>query len=469
MGALWGIIACHHTEPGLLPVDSWSLIQEIGAALMLRHDQQERTDVSDAVSELRRIESRFAAALRANGDVEAVIEALVPVLQKFLGADGFAFQYGANLHVSGVTPPPEFIHELIQWAIKRREESDQFQTNALHREWEAGAEHVDTGCGVLIQPIATHRVCQLLWFRGPITRTVTWAGRHGVKEDGGAIDSPDDLSPRKSFEKWAREHRDQSRPWTEPELVSAREIFKEFLDIIASQVLLKDENESLRLVAASAAHDLVGPLRGIGMALDIMTEEALAEEEFDEQTFKRTHALASRSIDRLSSLTSSLLELAVMDDQEHEFRSVDLESVLSDVRDLLSASIEEGGAEIRVGAMPTLVANEPLVLRLLLNLVGNALKYRHPERAPRIDVGASVTAAGEVQIVVSDNGLGIAPKHAERIFQPMQRLHSTDAVEGSGLGLSICQRIVDVHSGSIRLDTARREGSEFVVTIPQAA
>jgi len=468
-GVLWGMIACHDDEPGLLPVDTWTLIQEIGSSLMLRHDQQTRTDVADAVRELRTIESRFAAALRSNENVEEVIETLVPVLQEFLGADGFAFQYGANLHVSGATPPPEFIHELIQWSIKRRETSDQFQTNALHREWAPGADHVDTACGVLLQPIATHRVCQLLWFRGPITRTVTWAGRHDAKSSGGQAISPAELQPRASFERWEQEHRDQSAPWGERELVSAREIFKEFLDIIASQVLLKNENASLRLAAASAAHDLAAPLRGIGMALDIMTEEVLEEEELDEQTFKRTHEMATRSIDRLTSLTSSLLELTVMEEQEHEFRAVDLTSVLADVRDMLFASIDSEQAEIRIGTMPRLVANEPLVLRLLLNLIGNALKYRHPDRAPRIDIDASVTPTGEVQIEVADNGMGIDADNAERIFQPMERLHSQEAIEGSGLGLSICQRIVDVHSGSIGLDPDRVQGSRFIITLPQAA
>ncbi|MFK7828254.1 MAG: GAF domain-containing protein [Congregibacter sp.] len=101
---LWGLIAAHNDTPGLLPFDSWSLLQEIGTAVMLRFDQQRRTETTNMISQLRKIENQFSSALRSNGDIEDVLLDLVPVLRKFLGADGFAFQYGSNLHVSGKAP-----------------------------------------------------------------------------------------------------------------------------------------------------------------------------------------------------------------------------------------------------------------------------------------------------------------------------------------------------------------------------
>ncbi|MFK7752128.1 MAG: hypothetical protein AB8B51_06220 [Sedimentitalea sp.] len=158
--AVW--IAVHHDTPAMLPFDSWSLLQEIGAALMLRFDQQQRLETVEMITRLRKIENQFSAALRQNGDFEDVLVNLVPILQGFLGADGFAFQYGSNPHVSGRTPPTQFVRELITWAIQQRETSDQFQTSKLHEQLASARAHIETACGVLIQPIAMQRVCQLI-------------------------------------------------------------------------------------------------------------------------------------------------------------------------------------------------------------------------------------------------------------------------------------------------------------------
>ena len=454
-GKLWGLIALHDTEEGILPFDSWSLVQEIGTALMLRHSQQERTDIADMIARLRKIENGFAAALRQDGNVETVMSKLMPVLRDFLGADGFAFQFGSNLHVSGRVPPGDVIRELIQWAIHRRETSDQFQTIALHEEWEKGKEHIDTACGVLIQPIVIHRVCQLIWFRGPITRTVHWAGQPEAKGSDRA------LGPRKSFDTWVQEHKDQSAPWKIAELQSAREIFQEFLDIMAAQLLLKEENATLRQFAATAAHDLRAPLIGLNAALDWMSEDG-----FDAESIKETHAMAQKSTRRMQDLTEGLLELVVLENQIQSFEPVDLKAVLEDVEHLLSAQIAESGAVIEVAEMPMVAGTERLILRLFLNLVNNAIKYRHPDRPPRITITRRGQDRGMVEIALADNGIGISPEHAERVFQPLQRLHSKSEIEGAGLGLAICQRIVAAHNGSLRLDTAYEGGACFLLRLP---
>ena len=452
-GKLWGLIAVHDVNEGILPFDSWSLVQEIGTAVMLRLAQQERTDVADMISRLRQVENGFAAALRKDGDVENVLSKLMPVLRDFLGADGFAFQFGSNLHVSGRTPPPEFIPELINWAIRKREISDQYQTVSLHKEWAPAKAHIDTACGVLIQPIVVHRVCQLIWFRGPITRTVNWAGKPEEKDDRA-------LGPRASFDKWVQLHEDQSLPWQEAELQSAREIFQEFLDIMAAQLLLKEENATLRQFAATAAHDLRAPLIGLNLALEWMSEDG-----FDAESLKETHAMAQRSSKRMQDLTEGLLELVVLENQTQVFEPVSLQDIIQDVWHLLTIQIEEANAQLDLQCAPIFAGTERLLLRLFLNLVSNAIKYRQPDRPLRITISARDEHNGFVEIAVADNGIGIAAKDAERVFEPLRRLHSKDEIEGAGLGLAICQRIVNAHGGTLHLDTGYRSGACFVVRL----
>lgn len=455
---LWGLIAAHDKEPGLLAFDSWSLLQEIGSALMLRFSQQQRTDVADTISRLRLIENQFATTLRQNGNMGDVIAKLMPVLQKFLSADGFAFQFGNTLHVSGRTPPPDFISDLIKWAVKNCDASDQFETLALHKQWPAAIDHMETACGVLIQPTVAHRICQLIWFRGPITRTVHWAGRPPEKT---ATDKGEKLGPRKSFDRWKQQHNDQSAPWKDTDLESTREIFTEFLDIMAAQMLLKEENTSLRQFAATAAHDLKGPLRRIETALDWMSEDG-----FEPNSVKQTHALAKQSSRRLSELAEDLLKLSALEGETIATDIIDIGDIVSDVRDLLSVQFDETGARLHYTDLPGIVGSRPLILRLFLNIISNSLKYRSPDRVPDIHVSATIARPGIAEIAIADNGMGIAPKYAERIFKPLERLHSGDQIEGTGLGLTICARILDKHNGSIILDRGYDKGARFVITLP---
>ncbi|MFK7861648.1 MAG: ATP-binding protein [Granulosicoccus sp.] len=457
---LWGLIACHHNEERLLPFDSWGLVQEISTALMLRYDQQQRTDVSDMIYKLRLIENQFASEVRKRGDVESVVGMLIPTLQKFLGADGFAFQYGTNLHMSGSTPPKEFVSELIKWSMSQSNPQDQFQTCELHKLWGPAKAHLDTACGVLIQPITVHRVCQLIWFRGPISKHVEWAGNPTKELVQSTNISEQNLQPRSSFKRWVVEHSEQSTPWKESELESAREIFKEFLDIIASQVLLKEENDSLRSFTANAAHDIRAPLRGITMAL-----EAMDDDNFDEQAVRETHEIAQKSAMRLTELTAALLDLALITEQEHEIVSTDMNSVMRSVTELLVRDISDSNAIVEIDQLPTIHSNGGLLTRLFLNMVSNAMKYAHPDRTPNIRIRRETDEDDCVVISVSDNGIGIDHDKAETIFKPLLRLHTSEKIEGTGLGLTICKKVLEILKGSIRLDKDYKNGSCFLITL----
>ena len=457
-GKLWGIIAAHNETPGVVPFDSWTLVHEIGAALMLKSDQVKRLESSEKINDLRKIENRFASALCHENDLESVIKTLIPNLRVFLKADGFAFQYGPNLHMCGQTPPEDTVRSLILWAQERNNEADQYQTTALHRDWAPGAEHMDSACGVLIQPIVVHRVCQLIWFRGPVSRHVKWAGQPKKSEASGV------LTPRHSFEVWTQEHCDEALPWEEADLSSAREVFTEFLDILAAHLLLKEENDYLRHFAASAVHDIKAPLRGISDALDIMREE-----DFDETIVKETHSMAECSAKRLMNLSSGLLELSAISDTQTEFAPTALESVINDACGMLAHDIDAEGAQITVAVSKTINANEQLLLRLFLNLIQNALKYRDPDRALAISIEMARDTPDYFEIAITDTGVGISSKYAERIFKPLMRLHGQSEIEGSGLGLPICARIAEAHDGKIYVDDGYQDGARFVLRLPAAS
>jgi signal transduction histidine kinase len=117
--------------------------------------------------------------------------------------------------------------------------------------------------------------------------------------------------------------------------------------------------------------------------------------------------------------------------------------------------------------LPVVDADEGQIRQLMLNLIGNALKFHHPERPARVRVGLDKLSAFHASIYVEDNGIGFDPENGKQIFLPFRRLHGRSAAyEGTGMGLAICQKIVEQHGGSIKAYSQLGEGSRFVVILP---
>ena len=140
---------------------------------------------------------------------------------------------------------------------------------------------------------------------------------------------------------------------------------------------------------------------------------------------------------------------------------------LDDTLQSLAAAIAEAGGEIVAQPLPTLPGDRVEVGQLFQNLIANALKFRSPERAPRVAVSAESSAAGWT-VRVADNGIGVDPRHADRIFKMFQRLHTREDFPGTGIGLAVCSRIVERHGGRIWVDERQGGGTVFRFTLPAA-
>ncbi|MGW0577994.1 sensor histidine kinase, partial [Streptomyces sp. NPDC002920] len=138
----------------------------------------------------------------------------------------------------------------------------------------------------------------------------------------------------------------------------------------------------------------------------------------------------------------------------------------------LTAAVEESGARVdRPDGMPEIVGDPMLLAMLWQNLVGNALKFRHPDRPPHVTVTCDQDPddPGSWRLCVTDNGIGVPEQFVDKVFVIFQRLHSRDAYGGTGIGLALCKKIVEYHGGRIWIDTGRTEGTRFCFTLPSAA
>jgi len=230
----------------------------------------------------------------------------------------------------------------------------------------------------------------------------------------------------------------------------------------AARQVLQRSNEELRQFAYVASHDLQEPLRTIASFTQLLISRHDTEQDPDAVEFG-SYIVAG--VERMSSLIRDLLQYSstgVSKTLPAEASSA--EAVLAQSLFALSAAIQENAAVITHDPLPNVWVDDRSLTLLLQNLIGNAIKYRGPD-APRIHVSAD--ASGEDWLFsVHDNGIGIAPEYHERIFGIFKRLHGKE-IPGTGIGLAICQRIVQWHGGKIWVESESGSGAVFRFTLPR--
>ena len=172
-------------------------------------------------------------------------------------------------------------------------------------------------------------------------------------------------------------------------------------------------------------------------------------------------------------LINDLLAFSRAATKKRPFSPVDLNTTVAEVINDLEVGIAEQSAQVNSAALPALHADPVQMRQLFQNLISNALRYKHHDRAPRVDITALVTeinqhTRNECQITVRDNGIGFDEKHAERIFGIFQRLHGREEYAGTGVGLAICRKICDRHRGTIVAHSVPDSGAAFVITLPMS-
>jgi PAS domain S-box-containing protein len=231
----------------------------------------------------------------------------------------------------------------------------------------------------------------------------------------------------------------------------------------ANEALLKS-NLDLQQFAHIAAHDLQTPLRSISGFAQLLRQDCQGK--CGERSDLYVQHLVGNT-QRMQTLIQDLLAYAQLGAAARPFEPVDCRKVFDDVLDALAASITDNGAEVSRGELPVVMGERTMLTQLLQNLIDNAIKY-HSELPPQVCVVAERQGA-EWVFSVSDNGIGIAPKHQERIFEVFRRLHTPQAYPGTGIGLAICRRVVEHHGGRIWVESEPGKGSVFKFTLPQEA
>lgn len=226
---------------------------------------------------------------------------------------------------------------------------------------------------------------------------------------------------------------------------------------------LARSNADLEQFAYVASHDLSEPLRKVANFCQLLERQYAPQ--LDEKAGQYI-AFAVDGAKRMQALIADLLAFSRVGRDTETFDEVDTDAALSHALAILQDRVSAGDAEIVRHRLPVVDGDATLLTALFQNLVGNALKYRSPERRSRIEITAEREGTDWL-FTVADNGIGVDPQYAERIFTIFQRLHLRDQYGGTGIGLALCRRVVEFHGGTIWLGESDGPGATFHFTLPE--
>jgi signal transduction histidine kinase len=242
--------------------------------------------------------------------------------------------------------------------------------------------------------------------------------------------------------------------------------------LLANNSHLKMVNEELDRFAYIASHDLQEPIRKILIFSDMILQKKFREDDLQRYMLKITDATL-----RMQQLVRDLLQYSKQSVTVGDFIATDLNDIVLETLTELELKIQFSNAKIMIDPLPTLPIIPSLIRQVFLNLISNAIKFRKKEQSPEIHIYAqkelvtlqNVAGNGSemfCKIFITDNGMGFDNKYLNDLFVIFKRLHSYQDIEGSGIGLTICKKIVEQHRGYITASSELGKGSTFIVCLP---
>ena len=466
-GQLWGMIACHHQTPKSVAYELRKACELLGQVIFAEISTIEQIVDSSYRSKLAHDRS---IAIDRMSQAASFVDGLMgyePNLLDLFAAEGAAVYFGGEWMTIGQTPSPTELDYLVRW-LNTNVQDEVFSTDSLSALDPDAKRFKDVASGLL--SISLSPQSYILCFRPEVLSAVNWGGdpHHPfqvVETDGNLF-----FYPRKSFQLWKETVRLHSLLWKAVEIESAIELRSAIVKIVLRQaeelaLLATDlvrSNAELKQFAYVASHDLQEPLHQVASYVQLLGTRYTKELDRDAQEFI---GLAVEGVNLMQNLIDDVLVYSKLDLQGIEWEPTDVGIALNRALNHLRGQIRQTGAIVTSDPMPTIVADSTQLTQLFQNLIGNAIKFSKPDTVPQVYISV-VQRENDWLFGVRADGIGIDPKDFDRIFVIFQRLHTRDEYSGTGIGLTLCKKIVECHHGKIWVTSTLGQGATFSFTIP---
>lgn len=475
---LWGLIACHHYSPKNLSPQTRLAAQLQGHFITSQIDlrqSNEEYEIDRKAKQALNVVNRFS--LETPDSFKQLVKS--ENLLKLCNASGVSILFNGTVYKHGLTPSNDQVQNLANYFATYTNNSS-LSTNKLIDTFPDYGDYCQGTSGLIYHSLNIDNNDCIIWYR-PETRTeVNWGGdptKSIIKDKKG-------LSPRNSFELWKEVVKCTSKPWLEPELITAGtyaySLQKQINLLLITQEeekyrklseLLKETNSELENINWISTHDLQEPLRKIQL---ISSRLLIKEEDKIPESVQTAIVKMSASANRMQTLLTDILKYTRVKNTDGSFESVELNTIIEDVKKELEEAIAESNAEVSVHKLPKIQGIPFLLRQLFANLIANSIKYASSERTPKIKITASKTPQQHKPddsnlyhvIQIEDNGIGFEEQFAESIFNIFTRLHSNSEYKGSGVGLALCKKIMQNHKGYIEATGKPNKGASVLIYFP---
>ena len=483
-GKLWGLIACHHGTPRHIDSSRRQAVLMQGALLTSQ-------------IRVREVAEEYAVNVNVEAHLQSLL-ARIPVEEDFsqkvsqflsllsvAGASGAVIVRNGQLFEKGLVPPTDKIRQLLQW-LSANVKGETYCTAHLTERYPGAAGIARYASGILFHALGKADQDCIIWFRQEWEQTLSWAG-NPEESMGQKAGSQQQLLPRVSFAIFKESVRLRSKEWRISEINAAIRFaavlqndfhLQRIVHEEAAQRLLNEQlqkaNQELANINWITSHDLKEPIRKIYLFADRVLNN---EEQQLSDTIAKSVARIQESAARMQILVDDIMSYSLITNKSTAMTDTDLGEVASSVIDTLQDG-QGTGDVFTLGALPTLPAIPFQMTQLFSHLLGNSQKFSRPGIPLRVKVEAyriSGALSGEPTLVaaqtyyrftIRDNGIGFDPDQAGSIFDIFCRLHDKYAYPGTGIGLAICRKIIDLHGGVIRATGIPGEGATFTFYLP---
>ena len=465
-GALWGLVVGHHRQPHHVPFAIRQHVAGVVNSFALGLAALTISGETAAVIEHTDRRAKFLSKLAGTDDFgEAMTVPPLVVTEMFADCSGVAVIYRDErrqpvTRLIGCTPPSGDVLRLMEW-LRAYDPTNAIATDCISSIFPAFAVHAKDASGVLAVFFGDGRDHALLWFRPEVIREVNWGGRPEKKLDATGTT----YLPRRSFERWIEKKRGHSQRWLPWEIDIAEPLSTTLTDVILRQNRrIKELNgEVERFLWVTSHHLREAPRRLL-----------ICCQQLRQHLGEQLDPVAGDILDEMSEKTQimdlRLRGLAAYSEFGQEGNAEPKPLWLSDVVKAVCAkmdhAIRASGGAVRVqDNLPEVLGDRRGLMLVFQSLIGNALEFSSPDRAPEINLWAQ-RHENIWTIGVGDNGVGIAPELHERAFNLFETLHSASESKGIGLGLTLCRRIIEWLGGRIWLNSVPDRGTTVHFTLP---
>ena len=467
-GELWGLIACHHRTPHLVPYDIRLECDHLAQVFALKLSARLLADETEYRLQLVKIHNSVLASMAEH---EQVVDGLLRCesdILKLGAATGVAVWMSGSLHLLGKTPNEDQVKQLIAW-LDQSGAGDVFQTDSLSETYPEASAFKRHASGLLAVAMPRFRTNCLLWFRPEIIQTINWAGDPEART---AAPGDARVHPRKSFETWKQVVHRKSLPWRNEEVAAGaslsdsivRVVLRKAEELSRVNTELRQINKELEAFSYSVSHDLRAPFRHIAGFSDLLKRRAGGQ--LDQTSLRYVDTIADAA-KYAGTLVDALLQFSRMSRRALTLHPMDLTALFRDISlEVTQLEAVDRKVEWHIDPLPQVIADIAMMRLVVRNLLSNAVKFTRPRPVAQVNVGV-VQDPDEHVIFVRDNGVGFDMTYIDKLFGVFQRFHTVEEFDGTGIGLANVKRIVERHGGRVWADAVLDEGATFYFALPK--